>query len=179
MSEALWWRSTLGPVPRELTVSDSVVIAVDPMTVWEQVADPTQMPRWSGENTGARIEGGRPLREGEVFAGTNKRGRMRWATECVVRRSVPGEQFGFDVRGWGLGTPRGSFPVARWEYTFEPVEGGTRVTETWSDGRRAWPDWLADGFDRLAAGRPFAQFQRRNIARTLAAMKADLEGAAA
>lgn len=162
---------------RELTVSDSVVIAVDPLTAWEQVADPTQMPRWSPENTGARVAGGRPLAEGETFVGTNRRGRARWTTECVVRRSVPGAHFGFDVRGWGLGRPVGRFPVARWEYAFDPVEGGTRVTETWTDGRRAWPDWLAHTFDRAAAGRPFADFQRRNIRRTLDRLKAELEAA--
>lgn len=163
---------------RELAVSDSVVVRAPAQTIWRQLADPTQMPRWSPENTGARIEGGRPLDEGETFAGTNQRGRARWVTRCVVRRSVPGERFCFDVVGWGLGSPRLRVRVARWDYVLEPVEGGTRVTETWSDGRRGWPTWLADGFDKVAAGRPFAQFQRRNIARTLAALKADLDGAA-
>ena len=48
---------------RDMQVSDSVVIDVDPVTLYEQVADPTQMPRWSPENTGARtgVEAG-PLR---------------------------------------------------------------------------------------------------------------------
>ena len=160
-----------------MTVNDSVVIAVDPHTVWEQVADPTQMPRWSPENTGARVAGGRPLPEGEVFAGTNQRGRARWSTECVVRHSVPGERFCFDVRRIGLGKPVLAGRIARWDYTFEPVDGGTRVTETWTDGRRGWPDWAAAAFDKVATGgRLFSDFQRRNIARTLASLKADLEG---
>lgn len=162
---------------RDLTVSDSIVIeGVDPRTVWEQVADPTQMPRWSPENTGASTDGGRPLAEGETFDGTNKRGRVRWATHCVVRHSVPGERFCFDVRGWGLRSPLlTQLRVARWDYAFEPVEGGTRVTETWSDGRTGWPDWAANAFDKAAAGRPFAAFQQRNIARTLANLKTELE----
>lgn len=167
---------------RDLTVSDSVVIDAPAAVVWTQLADPTQMPRWSPENTGARLDGdgpdgGRPLQQGESFAGTNQRGRARWVTRCVVRHSVPGERFCFDVVGWGVGSPRLRVKVARWDYVLEPVEGGTRVTETWSDGRRGWPTWLANAFDKAAAGRPFAQFQRRNIARTLAAMKADLDGA--
>lgn len=161
---------------RDPTLSDSVVIAAPAEAVWSRLADPTQMPRWSPENTGARLEGGRPLREGEVFTGTNRRGRARWSTECVVRHSVPGERFCSDVVGWGLGSPRLRVRVAQWDYVLEPAEGGTRVSETWSDGRRGWPTWLANAFDRAAAGRPFAQYQRRNIARTLAAMKADLDG---
>ena len=41
-----------------------------------------------------------------------------------------------------------------------------------------WPDWAtAIFFDKTATGgRLFSDFQRRNIKRTLAAMKADLEG---
>jgi uncharacterized protein YndB with AHSA1/START domain len=60
---------------RDMQVSDSVVIDVDAAMIYEQVADPTQMPRWSPENTGATTPAsGRPLREGEVFDGANKRG---------------------------------------------------------------------------------------------------------
>lgn len=171
-------------MPRTMQVSDSVLIAADAHTIWEQVADPTQMPRWSRENTGARAAGrsgsgdagGRPLAVGEVFDGTNRRGRARWVTECVVTASEPGRRFAFDVRGIGVRTPRVGSRIATWEYTFEPVDGGTLVTETWRDGRRGWPDPVAAVFDKLATGgRLFADFQRRNIARTLAAMKADFE----
>ena len=163
---------------REMTVSDSVVIAADAATIWAQVADPTQMARWSPENTGARTRAEvRPLTEGEVFEGTNRRGRARWSTECVVRHSVPGERFCFDVRRIGsVSRPLLPGRIARWDYTFAAVEGGTRVTETWSDGRRGWPDWLAAAFDKtVTGGRLFSDFQRRNIARTLAALKSDLE----
>ena len=64
-----------------------------------------------------------------------------------------------------------------WEYTFEPLDEGTRVTETWTDLRTSWPDWAAAIFDKTATGgRLFSDFQRRNIKRTLAAMKTDFEG---
>ncbi|MCW2866530.1 MAG: polyketide cyclase, partial [Marmoricola sp.] len=86
--------------------------------------------------------------------------------------------FCFDVRRIGLGTPRLPGRIARWDYVLEPVDGGTRVTETWTDGRRHWPDPVAGLFDRVVTGgQPFSEFQRRNIARTLAALKADLEQA--
>lgn len=161
-----------------MQVSDSVVIGEDAGTLWAQVADPTQMPRWSIENTGARTpEAGRPLTQGEVFDGTNRRGRARWSTECVVTESDPGRRFAFAVRKIGARTPLLPGRIATWTYDFEPVDGGTRVTETWADGRRGWPDVVASAFDRtVTGGRLFADFQRRNIRRTLAAMKVDFEG---
>ena len=38
---------------RDMQVSDSVVISVDAQTIYDRVADPVQMSRWSPENTGA------------------------------------------------------------------------------------------------------------------------------
>ncbi len=163
---------------RDMQVSDSVVIDADPVTIYEQVADPTQMPRWSPENTGARTAAqGRPLTTGEVFDGSNKRGPFRWTTECVVTASEPGRRFAFDVRKIGPRTPLIPGRIAAWEYTFEGTPDGTRVTETWTDQRRGWPDWAAAIFDKSATGgRLFADFQRGNIKRTLAQMKAEFEG---
>ena len=95
----------------------------------------------------------------------------------MVTAAEPGRRFGFDVRKIGARTPIIPGRIASWEYTFEPLEEGTRVTETWTDLRTGWPDRVAAVFDKLATGgRLFSDFQRRNIARTLAAMKADLEG---
>ncbi len=162
---------------RDMRVSDSVIIGLDAESIYALVADPTQMPRWSPENTGADTGvAGRPLEVGEVFAGSNRRGRARWSTECVVTAAEPGRRFAFQVRKIGARTPLVPGRIASWEYTFEQVEGGARVTETWTDERRGWPDPVAAVFDRLATGgRTFADFQRGNIRRTLAAMKADLE----
>jgi len=165
---------------RDMQVSDSIVIDVDAQTIYDAVADPTQMRRWSPENTGATTaEPGRTLRQGEVFDGSNKRGRARWNTECVVRTAEPGRRFAFDVRKIGPRKPVIRGRIASWEYTFEPTDGGTMVTETWTDLRAGWPDWAAAIFDKAATGgRLFCDFQRRNIKRTLAAMKADFESRA-
>ncbi len=162
---------------RTMTVADSVVIAADPLTIYRLVADPSQMPRWSPENVAGDVPTpGTPLEVGAEFVGANQRGRARWRTRCRVTASDPGERFAFDVIQFGLRTPLLTFRIATWDYTFEPVDGGTKVTETWTDGRRAWPDVMANSFDKVATGgRTFAEFQRRNIARTLATMKADLE----
>lgn len=162
---------------RQMKVSDSVVIpGVTPAEVYAQVSDPTQMARWSPENTGAQVvTGSGAPTVGDVFVGTNTRGGTRWQTRCKVVFADPGERFTFDVVAWGLRSPLLRFAIARWEYTFEQVDGGTKVTETWRDARRAWPDRVADLVDaRLTGGRTFAAFQERNIARTLAALRDDL-----
>lgn len=163
---------------RPMVVSDSVDVAAPADEIWAQVADPAQMPRWSPENTGAPLGAGRPLSVGDVFCGTNKRGPARWTTRCTVTASEPGAVFAFDVLAIGVRTPWLRGRIASWAYTFEPTATGTRVTETWTDLRAGWPDWAAAAFDKVATrGSLFSDFQRRNIARTLANLKADLESA--
>lgn len=165
-------------MPRTHTVSDTVFIAVEPSEVFEQVADPSQMGRWSPENRGAKVpEPGTPAPAGTTFVGKNRRGRLNWRTSCTVTASDPGRRFAFDVLAIGVKKPVLRAGIATWDYTFEAVEGGTKVTETWTDRRKGWPDPVANAVDkRLTGGHTFADFQRTNIARTLAALKADLEG---
>lgn len=160
-----------------MQVRDSIVIAADAHTIYDQVADPSQMGRWSPENRGADVPTpGAPATVGTVFVGSNRRGRARWVTRCTVTEAEPGRRFAFDVHQIGPTRPLVTAPIASWSYDFESVEGGTRVTETWTDNRTKWPDWLAARFDKVVTGgRLFADFQRRNIARTLAQMKTDLE----
>ncbi len=158
---------------RTTTVSDSIVIAADPTTIYDQVSDPAQMGRWSPENRGATVPG--EVRVGTAFDGHNKRGRFQWTTRCTVTVAEPGERFAFRVHAIGLRTPRLPGRIATWEYRFEPVDGGTRVTETWTDDRR-WPDFLAAAFDKVATrGSLFADFQRRNIRKTLTKLKSVIE----
>lgn len=162
---------------RTLTVSDTVVIGVDPGAAYAAVSDVRDMGRWSPENTGAVLaDPDAPVGVGTVFVGTNRRGRATWRTRCVVTVAEPGRRFAFDVRAWGPGRRLLPVRVATWEYAFEPAVGGTLVTETWIDGRTAWPDWTASVFDRVATGRDsFATFQRGNIRRTLDRLKRELE----
>ena len=161
---------------RPLTASESTVVAATPDAIYAQVADPSQMPRWSPENVGGQVPSpGSPLLVGDTFVGTNKRGPVRWSTRCVVTTADPGREFTFQVRQIGLRTPRLGARIATWSYTFDPVTGGTRVTETWTDNRR-WPDGVAAAFDRFVTrGQLFHDFQRRNIATTLERLKADFE----
>ena len=162
---------------RIMTVQDSIVVDADPMTIYRMVADPSQMPRWSPENTAGDVpEPGTPAMVGTTFVGSNQRGSARWRTRCRVTIADPGERFAFDVFEFGLRSPFLPVRIATWAYDFEAVDGGTKVTESWTDGRRGWPDALTNAFDKVATGgRTFADFQRRNIAKTLANLKADLE----
>ncbi|MFI5756682.1 SRPBCC family protein [Streptomyces sp. NPDC051569] len=164
-------------MPRTFTVSDSIVIAVDPATVYGRVSRPSLMGRWSPENLGATVLGGeREATVGTVFDGRNKRGPARWTTRCTVTAADPGERFTFRVHAIGVRTPRLRGPIATWDYRFEAVPGGTRVTETWTDDRRSWPDAVANLFDRIATrGHTFAAFQARNIRTTLRNLQRALE----
>ena len=166
---------------RELEISDSVTVGVDAQTAYEAVSDVRQMGRWSPENRGAIVEGEfNGAHVGMRFVGDNERGSMRWKTECVVTSADPGQRFAFDVVKYGFGRPILRVKIATWAYDFEPTDGGTKVTETWMDGRTSWPDFAVRIFDPIATRKSsFAEFQRGNIRRTLANLKRELESDAA
>lgn len=54
-------------------MSDSILIDVDAETIWQQIADPAQMSRFSPENTGATAPVGRWCRSFAEF----QRGNVR------------------------------------------------------------------------------------------------------
>ena len=158
-----------------MTVHADTVVAATPAAVYEAVSDPTQMGRWSPENRGATMSSGAAVAVGDSFEGHNKRGRVQWTTRCVVTAAEPGERFAFKVVAIGLRKPRVRGPIATWEYRFEAVEGGTKVTESWTDDRRSWPDAIAGVFDRVVtSGSHFADFQQRNIEKTLRGLQREL-----
>lgn len=166
---------------RIMSVTESIVVRDAPAAVYDRLSDPTSMGLWSPENLGATVFEGRSRSYvGMVFEGRNKRGPFRWTTRCTVVAADPGERFAFRVHAIGLRRPRLRGPIATWEYRFDAVPEGTRVTETWIDDRRAWPDPVAGTFDRIATrGQTFAHFQRRNIRTTLRRLKAELESPSA
>ena len=117
----------------------------------EQINDPTRMGTWIPENRGATVQDERDDDYvGMVFDGRNKRGRARWTTRCTVTAADPGR-------------------------LFEAVPEGTRVTETWTDDRRSWPDFAAKMFEKIATGTTFADFQRRIIHTSLNNLKRSFE----
>ncbi|WP_434612530.1 SRPBCC family protein [Arthrobacter sp. A5] len=163
---------------RTFSVSDSIIIGAGPAALYDRISDVARMGEWSPENRGATVHDDRAnAYVGMVFDGRNKRGRFGWTTQCTVTAAERGRKFRFRVHAIGLETPRLRGPIATWEYRFEPAEAGTRVTETWTDDRRAWPDVAALIFDAVVTrGRTFAGFQRGNIRRTLQNLKTAAEG---
>ncbi len=141
------------------------------------VSDVTRMGEWSPENEGAVLAGaGRTTGVGTVFDGANSRGRARWTTRCTVTDAQPGREFAFRVHAIGGAERKVPGRIATWRYTFEGQQGGTLVTESWTDDR-PWPDAVARAFDYVATGgTTFAAFQRGNIRRTLHNLKVAAEG---
>ncbi|MEV5982105.1 SRPBCC family protein [Streptomyces sp. NPDC052114] len=164
---------------RVFMVRRSIDIEVTPEAAYQAVSRPEDMGRWSPENRGT--SGDTPVGPavpGTSFVGRNKRGRFRWVTRCTVTAADPGSRFAFRVHAIGARRPRLRGSIATWEYLFEPTDNGTRVTETWTDDRRAWPDLAAHFFDRIVTpGQTFADFQIRNIDMTLQNLKRELESA--
>ena len=115
----------------------SRVIAASPEALYDIVSDLPRMGELSPENTGGMwVNGAAGPAVGAEFRGTK-----HWATTAVVERAERGHEFAFRVHV-------GPVKVARWSYRFEPVEGGTKVTETWDDMR----NWVAKKAGFVASG---------------------------
>jgi hypothetical protein len=150
-------------------VEERVTVGAPPAAVYDLVAQVRRMARWSPECFAVwvyRRRDGRP----ERFVGFNRRKGYVWFTTCRVAVADPGREFAFDVTTFGL-------PVARWGYRFAPVDGGTEVTEYWSDQRSRGAFRLGrifTGKDTLR--RP--EVNREGMRTTLDRLKRELEPAA-
>ena len=115
--------------PAPLQISVSTVIAAPAERIYDLVADVTQMHRFSPENTSAAwLNGATGPAVGAKFKGTNRLGKAKWTTKPTVTAADRGTRFAFKVPG-GAG--------AEWSYTFETVDGGTRVTESMVQAKRS------------------------------------------
>jgi hypothetical protein len=114
-----------------LAVTVSSVIAAHPETLYDLVADVTNMGRLSPETTDATWLGGATAAApGVRFKGSNRIGKVSWSTKPTITAADRGRRFSFQVPGASGG---------HWTYTFDPVEGGTRVTESMSQRRPSPP----------------------------------------
>ena len=107
-------------------VSETKVIAADPQTLFDIVADPAKHPLIDGSGTvKVARDGGPPrLSQGAKFGMDMKMGAPYKITNTVVEFDEPRQI------AWR------HFNGHVWRYVFEPVEGGTKVTEQW-DARPA------------------------------------------
>jgi len=105
------------------------VIAASPERLYALVSDLPRMGEWSPENDGGKwLHGATGPAVGAKFKGRNSRGRRKWSTLATVVTADPGREFSFEVTSAGL-------KVAQWGYRLSPAEGGTEVTEYWTDHR--------------------------------------------
>ena len=141
-------------VPR--IVSASREIAAGPREIFELIADPTQQPRWDGNDNLAEAPGGQRIRRtGDVFVMTTTRGSVR---ENHVVEFEEGRRL-----AWTPAEP-GRVPAGHlWRWELEPIDASiTRVTHTydWTQltdekrfprARATTADKLRASLDRLAA----------------------------
>lgn len=149
-------------------VSVSVHVDATPEEVYDLVADLPRMGQWSPECTSVAWRGGATAATvGARFRGWNRRGPIRWFTDCEVVEAERGKALAFDVRGLGR-------EVARWAYRFEPdpANGGCTVTEEWTDHRSA-AYRIITGVAINVRDRP--AHNRAGMERTLAQLKSAVE----
>jgi hypothetical protein len=146
--------------------SESVLVGRSPEQLYDLVSDITRMGEWSpicracwwDEDAGPQV--------GSWFTGRNETPERTWETRSQVVAAEPGHEFAFEV-GEGY---------VRWGYTFEPVDGGTRLTESW----HFLPAGIARFHERYGADAQ-AQIEERTAAAhnsipvTLAAIKRTAE----
>ncbi|MGY1694029.1 MULTISPECIES: SRPBCC family protein [unclassified Geodermatophilus] len=105
----------------DLTHSGSIVVAASPESLYDLVSDVTRTGEWSPVCVACWWDEGATGAVGDWFTGRNVTPDRTWETRSVVAVADRGREF-----AWLVGGTR-----ARWGYTLEAVEGGTRLTESW------------------------------------------------
>jgi dimethylaniline monooxygenase (N-oxide forming) len=129
-----------------MTVPDedraTVLVAADPLRVWQMVSDITRMGEWSPECFKA-FWLSRKRGPGAMFLGLNKDRGLIWPAPAIVTVSERGKAFAFRaVSG------------VTWRYSLAPEGGGTRLVEERVTTRQF-------RFVRVAYGLFLGGYQRR------------------
>jgi len=136
-------------------VSESIVVPVDAQRLFDIVANPAMHPVIDGSGSVQRVQQSSPQRLslGAKFGMDMKLGAPYKITNTVIEfedgRRIAWRHFHGHV----------------WRYLFEPVDGGTRVTEQWDASHL--PFYKQVGL-RLTG---FPERNRRGIAATLAQLR--------
>ncbi|BAL87713.1 hypothetical protein AMIS_24930 [Actinoplanes missouriensis 431] len=139
----------------ERVVSASREIAAAAPEIFELIADPSQQPRWDGNDNLSQAAAGQRIRSrGDMFVMTNTSGKVR---ENHVVEFVEGRRV-----AWTPAEPGQTPPGHLWRWELEPLDDGrTLVTHTYdwtnlTDERRlprarsTTADNLRASLDRLA-----------------------------
>jgi uncharacterized protein YndB with AHSA1/START domain len=146
--------------------TEEVFIAAPPDRVYQLVSDLTRMGQWSPECYRCEWLGGaNGPAVGARFKGYNRRNWLRWSTICTVTQAEPGRAFTFEVR------PRGGKLQSRWQYEFQPTNGGTNLLESFE------VFWYLKPVVRLFFGSSQARLSqlREGVQQTLQRIKAASE----
>lgn len=146
--------------------SSSIVIARSPEDLYDLVSDVTRMGRWSPVCKACWWDEGTGPVVGAWFTGRNELPDRTWETRSEVVVADRGREFAFVVNGsW-----------TRWGYVFDPVEGGTELTESWDflpGGEAMFQERFGDDAESQIANR--LELARQGIPATLASIKRDAE----
>jgi hypothetical protein len=108
--------------------SMSLEIAAPAERIYALVADLPRMGEWSPECRKVEwVDGSTGPAEGAEFVGHNQGGPgglMKWSRRGRVLTAEPGHEFAFV-------TEEGGRESTEWRYRLEPLEGATRVTESY------------------------------------------------
>lgn len=120
--------------------STQIVVEAPQEVVYQLVSDLTRMGEYSPECYRCRwLDGATGPGVGVRFRGSSKFRGFRWSRTGRITRMEPPSLFQFET------LPDAIFHDAtRWTYRFEPVQGGTRVIESYE---LIQPGWLATVFD--------------------------------
>ena len=104
----------------------STTVAASPDEVYDLVADVTRTPEFSPDIVRCTwLDGATGPAVGARFEAVNRTAAgKRWRNRPVVRVADPGREFAFARTEPFAGT-------VLWRYRLEPVEGGTRVVESY------------------------------------------------
>lgn len=104
-------------------VEVSRIINAAPGDIWAALTDITRMGEWSPEcHLAEWNDGATTAAVGVEFTGHNRHGDKEWSTVAEIVDLVPDQRFFFDCKV-------GDFVFARWGYTIEATDSGSRVTE--------------------------------------------------
>lgn len=104
-----------------LTHSSSVVVRATPEAVYDLVSDVTRTGEWSPQCRACWWDEGDGPRVGAWFTGRNEVPTRTWETRSQVVAADRGREFAWVVGG----------KLVRWSFSMEPVDEGTRLTESW------------------------------------------------
>lgn len=102
-------------------------VPAPPEAVWALLADVTRTGEWSPECRAARwLDGATTPVVGARFRGVNRWGLVRWTRVCEVVTAEPGREL-----SWRTVPEALTSDSTLWRFTLEPVEGGSRVVQSY------------------------------------------------